>query len=318
MTAAPAAAETCSQQRLALLRRAGWIATLGNLALAVVKIVAGVLSGSLAVISDGVDTATDVAMGILLLCAAPIAARPPDERYPFGRLRAEAVAAKLLALIIAVIGFHLAWAAVARVLAPEPPSMPGILALWVTIISILAKIALAFNQYALAKRTQSSMLRANAINMRNDVVTSLGVLLGLGLSFALNAPILDALTALVIAGWILKSAIDIYRQAARELMDGVEDPHIYERIAQLVLSVPGAENPHRLRVRQMAHRIALDMDVEVDGTLSVTAGHRIAHQVEDSIRRHIPEINDVVVHIEPTGSGDDHDVNYGVHPFKDQ
>lgn len=302
-------------QRLALVRQAGWIATLGNLALAMVKIFVGIFAGSLAVLSDGIDTAIDVGMGILLLCAAPIAARPPDPRYPHGRMRAEAVASKLLALIIVFIALHIAWAAIARVVSAESHVMPGVLAIVITVVSIIAKSALALNQYQLARRSGSSMVLANAINMRNDIITSAGVLIGLTLSYSLQAPILDPLTALLVAGWIMKSGIDIYRSAARELMDGVDDPQVYHDIAQAVLSVPGASNPHRIRARRMAHRIAIDLDVEVDGALSVNHGHRIAHNVEAAICSAVPEIADVVVHIEPAGKGQDDNESFGVNPL---
>ncbi|TVR09788.1 MAG: cation transporter [Planctomycetota bacterium] len=302
--------------RLRLVRQAGWIATFGNLALAVVKIFVGLFTGSLAVLSDGIDTAIDVGMGILLLCAAPIAARPPDPRYPHGRMRAEAVASKLLALIIIFIALHIVWAAIARVLNAESPTMPGMLAIVVTIISILAKGGLALNQYRLARRSGSTMVLANAINMRNDIITSAGVLVGLLLSHVLKAPILDPLTALLVAGWIMKSGIDIYRNAARELMDGVDDPQVYEDIAQAVLRVDGAGNPHRIRARRLAHRLAIDLDVEVDGTISVHQGHRISHAVEASICEAIPEIVDVVVHIEPAGKGHDDDTSFGVNPLQ--
>lgn len=303
--------------RLRLVKRAGWIATLGNLVLAIAKVSAGLMSGSLAVLSDGIDTAVDVGMGILLLVAAPFAARPPDARYPFGRMRAEAITAKLLAVIIVLIALQLIWASASRVMASEAPEMPSTLALWITVVSIIAKVLLSLNQYRLAQRAGSSMLLANAVNMRNDVVTSLGVLVGLSLSRIFDAPIIDPLTALLVAGWILKSGIDIYRSAARELMDGVEDPEVYQRIATAVLSVPGALNPHRLRARHLANRLAVDLDVEVDGQISVYAGHRIAHQVETAICAALPEVCDVIVHIEPAGLGSDHDTSFGVHPPAD-
>ncbi|TVR45904.1 MAG: cation transporter [Planctomycetota bacterium] len=300
--------------RLKAVTLAAWVATLGNLLLALIKVGVGLATGSLAVLSDGIDTAVDVGMGVLLLLAAPFAARPPDARYPFGRKRAEAMVAKLLAVIIVLISLQLGWAAIGRVTASEVPEMPGMWAIWVTLFSIVAKLALASNQYRLARRSGSAMVLANAVNMRNDVITSIGVLAGLSLSRLWDAPLLDPLTALIVAGWILKSGIDIYRSAARELMDGVSDPEVYERVATAAASVPGAHNPHRIRARQLADRLAIDLDVEVDGSVSVNEGHRIAHLVEDAISAAMPEVIDCLVHIEPLGHGEAHDTSFGVNP----
>src|SRR5699024_2538687 len=135
--------------------------------------------------------------------------------------------------------------------APEPKLMPAPVAVYVTLFSIAGKLLLALYQYRQGKKTRSALLTANAVNMRNDVIISLGVLVGLVFTFALDMPVLDTVTGLVISLFIIKSSVTIFMDSNVELMDGVKDETVYARIFQAVEAVPGAHNPHRVRSRQI-------------------------------------------------------------------
>ena len=147
------------------------------------------------------------------------------------------------------------------------------------------ELLLALYQYRQGKRVQSALLTANAVNMRNDVIISLGVLVGLVFTFALDMPVLDTVTGLVISLFIIKSSVTIFMDSNVELMDGVKDETVYARIFQAVEAVPGAHNPHRVRSRQIGNMYMIALDIEVDGTISVMEAHRIANEVERSIKR---------------------------------
>jgi cation diffusion facilitator family transporter len=189
-----------------------------------------------------------------------------------------------------------------RVFSRESHELPSLQAIWVTVVSIAGKLLLSWYQFHQGKRVDSSMLKANAINMRNDVVISGGVLAGLGCTFLLDIPVLDPVIAAVIGIYIIWSAIGIFRDANLVLMDGISDTSVYNRIIEAVEKVPGAFNPHRIRIRQIGNMYNIVLDVEVDGGLSLTEAHQIAQDVENSIKGCIENIYDIVVHVEPKGT----------------
>ncbi len=282
--------------------RASRISIAGNALLAALKISVGLISGSLAVIGDGIDSASDIITSLITLFTARIIARPPDKRYPYGYLKADTVATKALSFVIAFAGAQLAISTTGALIEGTPREMPGIIAIHVTIFSILAKFILARYLHSRGKKSMSEMLRANARNMQNDVLISLAVLVGLFFTFILEMPILDSVAALLVSAWILKVAFQIFMQTNRDLMDGVDDPGLYSTVIHAVEQVPGAHNPHRIRIRKIAKFYLVAIDLEVDGDQNVYKAHEIGQKVEYSIRKAIDNIYDVVIHIEPYGN----------------
>jgi cation diffusion facilitator family transporter len=288
--------------RKKILRRTSWISVIGNAALSLLKVVVGFLSGSMAVLSDGLDSATDVVTSTVILVTSSIVSRPPNSRYVYGREKAENVASTILSFVILFMGCQIVVSSAERIFSHETRELPSLLAIWVTVVSIAGKLLLSWYQFHQGRRVDSSMLKANAINMRNDVVISGGVLVGLGCTFLLDIPVLDPVVAAAIGVYIIWSAVGIFRDANLALMDGISDTSVYNRIIEAVERVPGAFNPHRIRMRQIGNMYNIVLDVEADGGLSLTEAHRIAQDVEDSIKGCIENIYDIVVHVEPKGT----------------
>lgn len=284
-----------------ILIRTSWISTIGNSILSIAKIGIGFWAGSLAVLSDGIDSATDVVISVIMICTAHIMNRPPSKKYVYGYEKAESIATKILSLVIFYAGVQMFISSISRLFSSTPKELPGVIAIYVTIFSIIGKLGLAFYQYKQGKRTGSSMLIANAVNMRNDVLISAGVLIGLAFTFLLNLPILDTITGLIISLFIIKSSINIFMESNVELMDGVKDESVYAKIFEAVDKVPGALNPHRVRSRQVGGLYVIALDIEVDGDISLSEAHEIAEGVEDSITRGVENVYDIIVHVEPTG-----------------
>lgn len=278
-----------------------WVSLAGNLLLSLLKIITGSLSGSLALLGDGLDSASDVVTSLIILITTPISARPPTTKYAYGHEKAENVATTILSFIIFFMGAQMLVTAARKLIHPDETQLPQTIAIWVTIASILGKLLLALYQFHQGKRTNSPLLKANAINMRNDVIISTGVLLGLVGAHLLKTPILDPLTALLISIYILYTAVQIFREANLILMDGLSDTTIYDRIIAAVEAVPGAHNPHRIRSHRIGDLHNIVLDIEVDGTLPLADAHRIAQTVENSIKQTIDNIYDIVVHVEPLG-----------------
>ena len=287
------------------------VSVAGNALLSVLKIVVGLFAGSLAVVADGIDSASDIITSLVTLYTAHIVARPPDKKYPYGYQKADTIAAKVLAFIIFFAGAQLALSSIEKLLEPEPPVMPDHIAVYIIILSIIGKYLLSVYLKKVGKEVDSAMLTANARNMQNDVVISLSVLVGLIFTFIFKLPVIDVITALLVSGYIMYIAFKIFMQTNRDLMDGVDDEGIYRKIIVQVKNVEGASNPHKIRVRKMAHLYVIALDVEVDGSITLEKAHELSAQVEKSIKSNIPNVYDVLVHVEPIGNREEDEV-FGV------
>ena len=226
-------------------------------------------------------------------------------------MKAETVATKLLSFIIFFAGAQLLISTVSRIINHEPREMPGIVAIYVTIISIIGKWILSLWQFKIGKKNDSTMIIASAKNMRNDIVISLSVLVGLIFTFKFEMPVLDLITALLVSFWIMKIAFSIFMETNRELMDGVDDTSVYNKIFNAVDSVEGANNPHRIRVRKAANLYLIALDIEVDKDMTVSDAHEIGRKVEIKIKKEISNIYDILLHIEPEGNIED-DEQFGL------
>lgn len=297
------------QQRSRSITAASWVGILGNGALAGLKIAVGLMAGSFAVIGDGIDSATDIFTSIITLVTGRIIAKPPDIEHPYGHTRAEAIATKTLSFVIFFAGGQLALSAIRRI--GTPAGVPELIAIYVTIVSIAGKGALSYYKFHIGRRINSQMLIADAKNMRNDIVVSIAVLLGLGFTTLFRLPLLDSITALLVSIWILRVAYGIFTETNAELMEGHEDNAVYARIFDAVDTVEGASHPHRARVRKIGTSYVVDLDIEVDGNMTVANAHTIARATEAAISRRLGNVYDVLVHVEPTGNVEDTE-KYGV------
>jgi cation diffusion facilitator family transporter len=281
---------------------ASWVGIIGNGILAVLKLLVGVYAHSIAVVSDGVDSAIDIFTSAISLVAARIVAKPPDLNHPYGHMRAETIAAKTFSFIIFFAGAQLAISTVTHLVQGQAREVPGTLAIYVTIVSVIGKTGLFIHKYWVGRRTESAMLIADAKNMRGDIAVSLGVLLGLGFTYLLDMPMVDSVTAIVISVWIMYIAFKIFLETNVELMEGYEDTSLYPQIFDAVESVPGAHHPHRTRIRTIGALRIVDLDIEVDGELTVSEAHEISRGAEAAIRACVSNVYDVLVHVEPTGN----------------
>jgi cation diffusion facilitator family transporter len=298
-------------ERIRAIRRASLISLGGNAVLAAAKIAAGIFSGSLAVVGDGIDSSTDIVISFISLIVAGYMAKPSDKEHPFGHGRAETLATSVLGFIIFFAGTQLLIQAGRSLAGASARELPSPAALYVTVFSIVGKLLLAFSQLSAGKKHSSELLIANGKNMQGDVLISGAILAGLVCVFVLGLPILDPIVAFLVGLWILKSGIDIFRKVNVELMDGNTDPRLYRNIFDAVRSVPGAGNPHRARIRKIASLYDIDLDIEVSRNLRIAEAHSIAGKVEKAIRERIDNVYDIMVHVEPEGNTEENE-SYGL------
>lgn len=283
------------------IRAAAIIALAGNAALAILKIVAGTLADSGALIGDGIDSSTDVLISVITLFVVRIISKPADAEHPWGHGRAETVATAFLSFVIFFAGAQLIVNSLSGLLSGGRHFAPSVAAIVVTSVSIVGKMLLAWSQYLLGKRAASAMLMANAKNMAADVLISVGVLAGLLISALTGSALADTIIAMLIGLWIIRTAVGIFREANLELMDGNTDMEPYRVIIDAVNSTQGASNPHRARIRRIAGFLDIDFDIDVDPECTVREAHAIATRVERAIKRELENVYDIMIHIEPRG-----------------
>lgn len=269
--------------------------------LSAAKILVGFFFNSASVLADGVDTGTDVFTSLVTLVSGRISSRPPDKTHPYGHERAEAIAAKIVSFIVFYAGVGLLFSSVKRIIFHDHAQIQGLLPLLVTVVSVATKTWLFLYKYNVGKKLSSSSLIADALNMRNDILISGTVLLGVALS-KVGLSWMDSIAALVVSIMIIRTAFNIFRETSYELMDGMHNLEIYEEIFEATRSVKGVRNPHKVRVRQVGYKYFVDVDIEVDPNLTVKAGHEIATRVKQAIVEKNDHIADVLVHVEPSGN----------------
>ena len=290
------------KQRSFYIKIASITALVGNLLLASLKIWAGLYAGSLAVLGDGFDSSMDVLIAIMTLFVSGMIAKPADRGHPWGHGRAETVATAILSMVLFFAGGQLILNSIEQLVAGSKTDIPGKAALVATFISIAGKVFLSWAQYFFGKKADSAMLRANAKNMASDVLTSVGVLIGLGCTVIFNIGAIDLVAAILVGIWIIKNAIGIFLEANAELMDGATGNESYRVLFDAVRSVPGAGNPHRTRMRRIGGYWDIDVDIEVDPALTISQAHEISSKVENAVKSRIDHIFDIMVHVEPRGN----------------
>ncbi len=288
-------------ERIKAIKKASWIGITGNALLASFKIAAGFISGSLAVIADGIDSASDILGSVITLFTARIISKPPSKKFPYGYGKADAIATKGLSFVIFFAGAQLLIVSAKKIISGVEYAVPSNMAIIAIVISVIVKLILSCYLFKTGKAIESPMLIANGKNMRNDVFISLSVLTGLIFTLVFQWPVIDIIAALLVSIWIMKVAVQIFFESNIELMDGNSDPTIYNDVFDAIDAVPGIKNPHRVRVRRIGHKFMIAADIEIDGNLSLKKAHEMSHMVEDSIKSSIDNIFDVVIHLEPYG-----------------
>lgn len=286
--------------RINKIKLASWIGIIGNAFLAVFKIVAGIISGSSSVVADGIDSSGDMLIAVMTLYIAYLLLKPPNLKFPYGYGKAEPNATNALSFIIFFAGSQLVISSIRRLISGTADTIPGMLAMVAVIVSIIVKLILAWYQMHLGKRINSSMLIAIGKNMRSDVAISGSVLTGLIFTHIFKLPVIDTISAMLVGGWVIWVSVKLFIETNLELMDGNVEKGIYQKVFELVESVKGVKNPHRMRIRRIGHQLMINIDIELDGEMSLIKAHKISHDVERKIKTELDQnVFDVVIHVEP-------------------
>ena len=279
--------------------RVSLVSIAGNTALSLFKLLAGVLAHSGAMISDAVHSASDVLSSFIVIFGVKLAAREPDRDHPYGHERFECVAAIVLAVVLAATGVLIGARAVQSILSPEEETAaPGLLALIAAAFSIVVKELMYWYTRAHARRLNSAALMASAWDHRSDALSSVGALLGIA-GARMGLFVAEPLASLVICVFILKAAFDIFRDATAKMVDRACDGETEQAIENCVLSQRQVLGIDRLQTRVFGSRVYVDLEIRLDGNLTLYESHAIAEQVHDRIEREFPSVKHIMVHVNP-------------------
>lgn len=272
-----------------------------NIVLATSKLVAGIIGHSHALVADAVESLADVFSSLIVWRGLTVAAVPADQDHPYGHGKAEPIAAAFVATMLLLAAAWIVATAAKEIAEPQQGPAPFTLAVLIAVIVI--KEGLFRFVLCEGKAVDSSAVRADAWHHRSDAITSVAA--GIGISIALiggkGYESADDWAALVAAGVIAWNGWRLLRPALGELMDKAPDREVVEQIRHIAGTIPGVDGVEKCFVRKMGYQLYVDLHVEVDAQMTVLRSHEIAHQVKNSIRKRMPAVNDVLVHVEPRG-----------------
>jgi len=271
---------------------------LTSAALALLKITVGMKASSVAVISDGFESAGDVFSSGLVLFGLVMAARPPDKEHPYGHGRIEILTGLGVGVLLTIAGSLISFRALQGL--SEPPHVPRAFAVWALLLSIGVKSLLWLAKRSYGRRIRSAALVADALNDATDVLSASVALVALAL--ALLSPRLlsaDHIGGAAVGVIIIVLGVRIIRETALQLMDTMPGESMMRQIRDAGLSVPGALGIEKCFARKTGLRYHVDLHLEVDPGMTVQQSHDIATQVRDRIRDRLDWVADVLVHVEP-------------------
>ena len=280
------------------------VGSVGNLVLLSFKFVAGILAGSSAMVADAVHSLSDFLTDLVVLVFVRIGAKPQDEDHDYGHGKYETLATLLvaLALVGAAIGIIVTGSLkIARWLQGETLEMPGMLALWAALLSIVVKELLFRYTIARGKALESPAVVANAWHHRSDALSSIGAAIGIGGAILLGErwAVLDPLASIVVGAMLVKVAWDLLKISTGELTDSSLPEETEREIEDIVRSFPEVSEPHNLRTRRIGNRIAIEVHVRLDGSMSLAAAHDIVTAIEHRLRDRFGQATHITIHMEP-------------------
>jgi len=266
----------------------------------VFKLIAGIVGNSTAMLADAVHSLSDMLTTIFVMVGIKLANRESDKEHPYGHERFECVAAIIMSVVLFITGAGIGWVGIQQLIAWdfEETDVPGLIALIAAVTTIVVKEGMYWFKRAAAKKIDSSALMADAWHHRIDALTSVGSFLGI-LGARHGFPMLDPLAAVVICLFILKAAFDIFRNTIGKMTDRACDEETENDMREVILSNKSVIDIDVFRTRLFGDRIYVDVEISVDGSLSLIKAHDVAQDVHDDIEAKFSKVKHCMVHINP-------------------
>jgi cation diffusion facilitator family transporter len=264
-----------------------------------VKGISGYLGHSYALIADATESGADILSSGLLWLGLRIAVKEPDEEHPYGHGKAEPLAAIAVSLFLIAAAAWIAYHSINYI--GTPHLIPKSFTLLILLIVIAIKESMFRYVLSVGNKINSQAVKADAHHHRSDAITSIAAFIGISIAIigGKGYESADDWAALVASALIFYNAIIILRPALSEIMDKAPSNEIVEKVKEIAGTVPMVKGIEKCYVRKMGFDYYVDIHIEVDGKLSVTEGHRIAHLVKDALLESNLRITNVLVHVEP-------------------
>ncbi len=276
-----------------------YLSIFGNALLALVKGIAGVFGNSYALIADAIESTTDVFSSLLVLFGLKYATKPPDDNHPYGHGRAEPLVTFAVVGFLVISATIIAYESIQHIRTPhQTPEKYTLIVLGIVVV-----LKEFFYRYVSkkSKETHSTSLEADAWHHRSDAITSLMAFIGISIAIYMGQGYesADDWAALLASGFIVYNAYLIFRPALGEIMD----EHLYDdlvlQIRDIAQGVDGVIDTEKCYVRKTGISYLVDLHLIVNGSITVAQGHAIAHQLKNELILQLPEISDVLIHVEP-------------------
>lgn len=267
-----------------------------NWVVAAAKILYGLLTHCSSMTADGFHSLSDGASNIIGLVGIRFASQPKDQDHPYGHRKYETLFSMGIGALLVFVCLNLLKGGVARLYRPVTPEI-DIQSFVVMTFTLLINIGVMKYENKRGRALQSDILTSDAMHTRADIFTSLSVIVTL-VAIKLGFPLMDPIATIMIAIFIGHSALEIFRESSRVLCDTaviIEE----KRIADIVLGIKGVKTYHKIRTRGRPDEIYVDLHVQVNPDMHVAQAHKVSYAIEEAIKKNIPEVADVVVHIEP-------------------
>jgi cation diffusion facilitator family transporter len=282
-----------------IVRKITWVGLWVNLFLAAIKFTAGIYGRSQALVADAIHSLTDLTTDIAVIAGSHYWSRPPDENHPYGHRRLETLVTVFIGVVLIAAGIGIGWKAISA-LQEKHASPPGWIAVAAALASIVCKESIYRWTAMTGRRVKSAALAANAWHHRTDAFSSIPVLIAVAGARVFPAwSFLDHLGAVVVSIFILHASIKIIWPGLSELIDVGAPKEIRKKIRDIALKNEGVLQVHDIRTRYISSSIQVDLHIVVEGLITVRQGHDIADDVKARIIDAIPEVLDVIVHVDP-------------------
>ena len=293
----PSNIEKMSSEQTAI--KATYFSIIGNIALAIIKGFAGFFGNSYALIADALESTTDIFASFLVLFGIKYSNKPADENHPYGHGRAEPLITFLVVGFLITSATIIAYESIINIRTPHELPKP-----WTLIVLGAIIIWKEYSFRVVMKRsiqTNSSSLRADAWHHRSDAITSVAAFLGISFALILGNGYesADDWAALFASGFILYNSYLIFRPALGEIMDEHLYDDLIEQIRMVSLQVEGIIDTEKCFIRKAGMQYHVDLHAIVDSTITVKEGHDLAHKLKDTLRKAMPELGHVLIHVEP-------------------
>ncbi|SHE71882.1 cation diffusion facilitator family transporter [Marinitoga hydrogenitolerans DSM 16785] len=292
-------------EREKISTKSSLISIFTNTFLAVLKIAIGFFTNSMAILADGLDTATDILTSFMTLIAGKISNKPPDLKHPYGHERAETIATKVVSLIIIYAGFEVLINSINRLIKKDVIIENALFVVIIAFISVITKFILYKYRLSVGKKIESNAIIADALNMRNDIFTSSSVLIGMVALYFTGIWWLDSAIAIFVSFMIIKTGFEQFMESSSEFMESSPElKDIYDIVIEETKKMKCAKNPHKIRARKFGYKIFIDMHLELPPEITVKEANDICAKLESKIKEKKKNIRDIVIHIEPYGNAE--------------